>query len=78
MIHSAAFYAGGAGNFAGLVSTVLFDIVVISRAGVASAYIDDLHFGVPAPSALAVFCLFSASAGGRRRNERRHNVEVDR
>ena len=67
LIHTAAFYPGGAGNFAGLVSTVPFDNVVISGAG--SVCIDDLHFGVPAPSALALFCLFSASAGWRRRRE---------
>lgn len=67
LIHSAAFYTSGAGNFAGLTSTVLFDNVVVSRPTGGGPFIDDLHFGVPGPSALAAFALFGAWRRGKRR-----------
>jgi hypothetical protein len=67
LIHSSPFYTTGAGNFAGVVSSVLFDKVVLSGPIGGSVSIDDLYFGVPAPSALAMFVLFSASVGWRYR-----------
>ncbi len=48
LIHSALFIGGGLGFFFGVVSTELFDTVVISRPFGTDALIDDLHFGVPA------------------------------
>ena len=56
LIYSAVFIAGGVGNFAGLVSTELFDSALLSDY-VGSVHIDDLHFGVPAPGALPLLAL---------------------
>jgi hypothetical protein len=53
-------------SFAGLLSAQAFDTaVLIDPAG--EAEIDNLYFGVPAPSGLAVFGAFLALGGRRRR-----------
>ena len=68
LIYTASFYAGGAGNFGGVLSTVPFDRVVISDPVDGFVYIDDLHFGVPGPSTIAamgMLCFLS------RRNRKR-------
>ena len=65
---SSEFGMGGAGLFAGLLSTEPFDAaVLIDPAG--EAEIDDLHFGppIPAPPALALLALAAARPGRRRR-----------
>ena len=49
LIYRAVFIAGGNGNFAGLVSTELFDSVVLSDPVFGFVAIDDLHFGPPPP-----------------------------
>ncbi|MCH8166014.1 MAG: PEP-CTERM sorting domain-containing protein, partial [Planctomycetes bacterium] len=54
------------GNFLGLISTELFDAaVLIDPAG--DVFIDDLHFGVPAPGAVFLFGLAALCARRRRR-----------
>ena len=60
------FPGGGFGFFAGLVSTEFFDGVIISDPTDDAVFIDDLHFGVPAPPTLAVLA-FGALAACRRR-----------
>ncbi len=57
LIHSALFVGAGVGFFAGLLSTELFDTVVISDPIVPDAFIDDLHFGVPSPGVIALLAL---------------------
>ncbi len=49
LIYSAVFIPGGVGNFAGVVSTELFDSALLSDPLISGVHIDDLHFGVPAP-----------------------------
>ena len=49
LIHSSVFIAGGHGNFAGVVSSALFDSVVLSDPVFGFVSIDDLHFGPPGP-----------------------------
>jgi hypothetical protein len=56
-LHSSVFIAGGAGNFAGIVSTDLFDRAILIDPSGLQAAIDDLHFGVPAPGSLAALGL---------------------
>ena len=68
LIHfSSIFSAGpdGVGGFGGLVSTELFDAVVILDPFDAVS-IDDLHFGVPAPSALPLIALLGGWLARRR------------
>ena len=52
LIHTADFFATGVGNFGGLISSELFDTVVISDPFDPVVVIDDLFFGVPAPGAV--------------------------
>ena len=66
LIYSALFIAGGKGNFAGLVSTELFDSAFLSDPIVPSVFIDDLHFGVPAPGTLALLALGALTQRRRR------------
>jgi len=54
------------GNFAGLLSTEPFDVALISDPSDDAVFIDDLHFGVPAPPTLAVLA-FGAVVTCRRR-----------
>ena len=61
------FPGGGAGFFAGLVSTQFFDAVIISDPTDSFVSIDDLHFGVPAPPTLALLA-FGAVVTCRRRH----------
>lgn len=64
---------GGFGNFAGLISLEPFDsAVLIDWIGIA-AEIDDLHFGVPAPPALALMGL-GALCQLRRRRQALHGA----
>ncbi len=66
------------GNFAGLVSTQLFDAAVVSRSPDHTAFlpiqIDDLHFGVPAPGAGLLLAAFLLSPRGRRRRSPSHGA----
>ncbi|MCH8152483.1 MAG: hypothetical protein IH830_08940 [Planctomycetes bacterium] len=64
---SSEFGVGGVGNFAGLVSSELFDLAVIDDPSDSSVVIDDLHFGVPSPGALWLLGL-SALRPRRRRD----------
>ncbi len=49
------FVVNGSGNFSGIISTVLFDSVVISDLADGQVFIDDLHFNrVPGPSGLVL------------------------
>ena len=66
LIHSALFINAGLGFFSGLVSTELFDNVLISDPLLPDAFIDDLHFGVPSPGVIAFLAL-----GGLRARRRR-------
>ena len=67
-LHSSVFIAGGVGNFGGLISSQLFDAVVISDPVLGDVFIDDLHFGVPAPPTLALLALASLFSPRRRRS----------
>jgi hypothetical protein len=66
LIYTATFYAGGVGNFGGIISNVPFDSVILTRPSYDGAYVDDLYFGVPAPGTLGLLGLFG-SLGQRRR-----------
>ncbi|MCH8150742.1 MAG: hypothetical protein IH830_00030 [Planctomycetes bacterium] len=63
---SSEFGIGGVGKFAGLVSTELFDLAVMSDRSGVDVVIDDLHFGVPAPSVLALLALGGLYSARRR------------
>jgi hypothetical protein len=63
---SSLFGGGGHGFFAGLVSTELFDAVLITDP-TGDVFIDNLHFGVPAPGTLALLGLAAALPSRRRR-----------
>ncbi len=65
---SSLFGGGGVGFFAGLLSTELFDGAVISDPTDAGVFIDDLHFGVPAPGAIALLALGGLFSTRRRRS----------
>ncbi len=56
---SGNFGLGGTGNFGGLLSSQPFDGVVLTDWIVGDVFIDDLHFGVPAPPTLALLALAS-------------------
>ncbi len=66
-IHSSVFIAGGLGNFGGVISSQLFDAVVISDPVFGDVFIDDLHFGVPAPPTVALLALASLFCARSRR-----------
>ena len=71
LIHfSSIFSAGpdGVGGFGGLVSTELFDAVVILDPFDDLVFIDDLHFGVPAPGGLMLLALAGIWPRRRRRS----------
>jgi hypothetical protein len=57
---------GEIGEFAGLLSPELFDAVIISSAD-GKSFIDDLHFGVPAPGGAVLLCLGALCPRRRRR-----------
>ncbi len=65
---SSEFGVGGVGNFAGLVSTELFDLAVMSDPSGVDVVIDDLHFGVPSPGAIALLALGGLFFTRRRRS----------
>ena len=68
LIHfSSIFAADPVGGFGGLVSSELFDAAVILDPFDDLVFIDDLHFGVPAPPSLALLALGAAWFGRRRR-----------
>ena len=52
LIHTSVFIAGGIGNFGGIVSSKLFDPAFLIDPVDGAVFIDDVHFGVPAPGAL--------------------------
>ena len=60
-------WGGGVGNFLGLVSTELFDAAVLIDPLDRLAFIDDLHFGVPAPGALWLLAVAALMPRRRRR-----------
>ncbi len=66
LIHTAEFGFGGVGNFGGLISSQLFDAAVLIDP-LDQAAIDDLHFGVPAPSALWLLAVAALLPRRRRR-----------
>lgn len=60
---------GTSDAFTGVVSKALFDRVRVTRPLTQSApLIDDLHFGIPAPGAIAVLALAGMLCPGRRRS----------
>ena len=63
---SSDFGLGGAGNFAGLLSTDLFDGALLYDWIAGSVFIDDLHFGVPASGALPLLALGALTQRRRR------------
>jgi hypothetical protein len=67
LLHSSVFIAGGAGNFAGIVSTDLFDRVILIDPSGPQVAIDDLHFGVPTPGAIWLLGLAALCPARRRR-----------
>ena len=69
LLSSSVFIAGGFGNFAGVISSQRFNAAVISDPILGDVFIDDLHFGVPAPPTLGLLVL--ASVFGRRRRDSR-------
>ncbi|MHC4414649.1 MAG: PEP-CTERM sorting domain-containing protein [Planctomycetota bacterium] len=66
LLHSSQFIAGGNGNFGGVISTEWFDSVILIDPVDGYVTIDDLHFGVPVPTTLALLGL-----GGLLRKRRR-------
>ncbi len=68
LIHtSSTFGTEPTGNFAGLISTELFDAALISDPVGGDVFIDDLHFGVPAPGAAWLLVAAVVYSGARRR-----------
>ena len=67
LLSSSVFIAGGLGNFGGVISSELFDTVVILDPSVGDVFIDDLHFGVPAPSAMWLLAVAALLPRRRRR-----------
>lgn len=68
-LYTSSDFAGpGSGHFAGLISSSPFNKVILRDWMAGTAYIDDLHFGVPTPAAWCVIAV--AGLGARRR--RRH------
>jgi len=64
---SSNFGLGGAGNFAGLLSTDLFDGALLYDWILGGVFIDDLHFGVPTPGTFALLALGAFCTHRRRR-----------
>lgn len=68
LIESFGHGQGTFGAFTGILSDVYFDKVVIHRGNDNSAArIDDMHWGVPAPGAVAALALAGLLGGSRRR-----------
>ena len=70
LIHFSSFFTAGpdgVGGFAGLVSTELFDAALILDPADDAVFIDDLHFGVPAPGGLMLLALAGIWPRRRRR-----------
>ncbi|MHC4349561.1 MAG: hypothetical protein ACYS15_13635 [Planctomycetota bacterium] len=62
-----AYFSGGPGSFAGLLSSDFFDEALLTfNPALASVRMDDLHFGVPAPSTLGMFGLYALRPRRRR------------
>ncbi len=66
LLFTSNLWGGGVGNFLGLVSTELFDAAGLIDPG-GDAFIDDLHFGVPAPGAIWLLGLAGLFSRRRRR-----------
>ncbi len=70
LIHfSSIFAADPVGGFGGLVSSDLFDAAVILDPFDDAPFIDDLHFGVPAPGGLMLLALAGICPRRRRRSQ---------
>ncbi|HRQ76792.1 MAG TPA: hypothetical protein PK098_12830 [Phycisphaerales bacterium] len=67
LLYTSSYVVGGGGGlFIGLISDVAFDKALLYRpAPTSNVYIDDIHFGVPAPGALGVFALVVFASRGR-------------
>ena len=63
---SSGFGLGGVGNFAGVLSTDLFDGALLYDWVLGSVFVDDLHFGVPAPGSLVLLALGALTQRRRR------------
>jgi hypothetical protein len=62
------FPGSGVGFFGGVVSDQLFDRVILRDWADSATFIDDLHFGVPSPSTLAVLAMTVLFSRRRRRD----------
>ena len=69
LIYTSTVFSDILGNFAGLLSTQPFDAALISDPSDDAVFIDDLHFGVPAPGGLCLLALAAICHGRRRRTE---------
>jgi hypothetical protein len=76
LLHSSLFLGGGLGHFGGVISDELFDEVLITDPGFGGAFIDDLHFGVPAPGALALLGLSTFAPQRRRQLTNRSSCQA--
>ncbi len=66
LVYSSSYFSGGFGSFAGFLSTDHFDAASITaNPSTLGVFVDDLHYGVPAPSGLVLLCI--ACLGRRRR-----------
>lgn len=56
-LNCSGFFTNGIGDFAGLVSSVPFESVIITDPVLPPHFIDDLYFGVPSPGALSLITM---------------------
>jgi hypothetical protein len=70
---SGPFGLSGAGHYAGIVSSVPFDTVILDDWFDEYVFIDDLHFGVPGPTALGAMLV----GAGLVRTQRRRPSPID-
>ena len=68
LIYTSSVFSDFQSRFAGLVSSELFDTAVILDPADHAVFIDDLHFGVPSPGAIALLALGGLFFTRRRRS----------